>query len=71
MMSGLFTSVENMPEWAQYLNRVNPIAYFMRVVRMIILKGSELKDIMFEFLMLSGYFLIVINLAIWRYKKTS
>lgn len=71
MMSGLFTSVENMPEWARVLNIINPIAYFMRVVRMIILKGSELKDIGYEVIMLIGYFIIIINLAIWRYRKTS
>lgn len=71
MMSGLFTSVENMPEWAQILNRINPIAYFMRVVRMIILKGSGVKDVVFEVVMLFGYFILIINLAIWRYRKTS
>lgn len=71
MMSGLFTSVENMPEWAQILNKVNPIAYFMRVVRMIILKGSGLKDVLNEILILSGYFVVIVNLAIWRYKKTT
>lgn len=71
MMSGLFTSVENMPEWAQILNKINPIAYFMRVVRMIILKGSGFKDVLNEMVILSGYFVIIVNLAIWRYKKTS
>lgn len=71
MMSGLFTSTENMPDWAEKLNAINPLAYFMRVIRMIILKGSGLKDILNEILILSGYFIIIMNLAIWRYKKTS
>ncbi len=71
MMSGLFTSVENMPDWAQILNKINPIAYFMRVIRMIILKGSGIKDIINEVVILSGYFVVIINLAIWRYKKTT
>jgi ABC-2 type transport system permease protein len=71
MMSGLFTSVENMPEWAQKMNIVNPIAYFMRVVRMIVLKGSGFRDILHEILFLLGYAIVIINLAIWRYKKTT
>lgn len=71
MMSGLFTSVENMPDWAQILNKINPIAYFMRVVRMIILKGSGWSDIVNEIVILSGYFVVIFSLAIWRYKKTS
>jgi ABC-2 type transport system permease protein len=71
MMSGLFTAVENMPGWAQAINAINPIAYFMRVARMIILKGSGLKDIAYEILMLAGYFILIINLAVWRYRKTA
>lgn len=71
MMSGLFTSVENMPVWAQNLNYINPLAYFMRVIRMILLKGSGLKDIINEVAILTGYFVVIINLAIWRYKKTN
>jgi ABC-type multidrug transport system permease subunit len=45
MMSGLFTSAESMPDWAQTANILNPIAYFMRLVRTILLKGSGLADI--------------------------
>jgi ABC-2 type transport system permease protein len=71
MMSGLFTSTENMPDWAEKLNTINPLAYFMRVIRMIILKGSGFNDIIKEILILSGYFVLMINLAVWRYKKTS
>jgi len=71
MMSGLFTSIENMPNWAQIMNKINPIAYFMRVVRMIVLKGSGLKDILPEFIYLFGYAILIVNLAIWRYRKTA
>jgi ABC-2 type transport system permease protein len=40
LMSGLFTPTESMPEWAQQVNILNPFAYFMKVIRMILLKGS-------------------------------
>lgn len=71
MMSGLFTSVENMPNWAQIMNKINPIAYFMRVIRMIVLKGSGFEDIKMELFVLMGYAVVIINLAVWRYKKTA
>ncbi|MBK7172167.1 MAG: ABC transporter permease [Bacteroidales bacterium] len=71
MMSGLFTPVESMPSWAQQLNLINPIAYFIKVMRMIMLKGSEFKDIAGDFFSLLGYAVISLFLAIWRYKKVS
>lgn len=69
MMSGVFTSVENMPDWAQYLNLINPIAYFMKTVRMILLKGSELKDILNELGAMSIYAVLSLALAVNRYRK--
>jgi ABC-2 type transport system permease protein len=69
MMSGIFTPAESMPRWAQNLNVINPLAYFMRVIRMILLKGSHFADIRTDFL---GITLLAVNLfglAIWRYRK--
>lgn len=71
LMSGLFTPVESMPVWAQEFNRINPFAYFMRVIRMILLKGSGFRDILPEFLSVSLYALISVSLAVWRYRKTA
>jgi ABC-2 type transport system permease protein len=70
MMSGLFTSVESMPDWAQKLDRINPIYYFIRVMRMILLKGSTFKDIVSEFISITIYAISVLSLAVWRFKKT-
>jgi ABC-2 type transport system permease protein len=41
LMSGLFTPISSMPEWAQLITRLNPLRYFMEVMRMVYLKGSE------------------------------
>jgi ABC-2 type transport system permease protein len=69
MMSGLFTAVENMPQWGQILNRINPAAYFIRVIRMVLLKGSGFADIKLEFMAISIYAIIINSLAVWRYRK--
>jgi ABC-2 type transport system permease protein len=42
LMSGLFTAIENMPSWAQQITLVNPIRYFIEVMRMVLLKGAGL-----------------------------
>ncbi len=71
LMSGLFTSVESMPDWAQKLNYLNPIAYFIKLIRLILLKGSGLKDIVNELLALTTYAILVVSLAVFRYRKTA
>jgi len=71
MMSGIFTPVESMPAWAQKINYLNPIAWFMRVIRMILLKGSGFMQIKNEILILTGYGISVLSLAVWRYRKTA
>jgi ABC-2 type transport system permease protein len=70
-MSGLFTPVENMPGWAQNLNIINPIAYFIRIMRMIMLKGSDFQDILAPFATISVYAVTILSLAVWRYKKVA
>ena len=70
LLSGIFTPVESMPEWAHWVNKINPYAYFMRVIRMILLKGSGFWDISKEFFSLLIYGTIILSLAVWRYRKT-
>jgi ABC-2 type transport system permease protein len=70
LMSGIFTPTESMPKWAQYVNLINPYAYFMRVIRMVLLKGSGFWDISREFFSLVIYAIVVLGLAVWRYRKT-
>ena len=69
LMSGLFTSVESMPDWAKIVNKINPIAYFIRVMRMVLLKGSEFRHLIPEFISLMIYAFAILSLAIWRYRK--
>jgi len=63
--------VENMPGWAQNLNIINPIAYFIRIMRMIMLKGSDFQDILAPFAAISVYAVTMLSLAVWRYKKVA
>ncbi len=70
LMSGLFTSVDNMPGWGQKLNIINPMAYFIRVIRMVLLKGSGFADISKELISISIFAICANTLAIYRYRKT-
>ncbi|MDA3893229.1 MAG: ABC transporter permease [Salinivirgaceae bacterium] len=71
LLSGIFTPIESMPIWVQKFNIINPIAYFMKVLRMVMLKGSGFINLLPEFISLSIYAVIILSLATWRYRKTS
>src|SRR6185312_11081911 len=57
LMSGLFTPIESMPEWAQAITRINPLRYCIEVMRMVVLKGSGFHDV-------RNHFLIVFVMAV-------
>ncbi|MGW8123857.1 ABC transporter permease [Roseivirga echinicomitans] len=71
LMSGLFTPIESMPEWAQRITDLNPIKYFVEVMRMVMLKGSSFADIMPQFLKTLVFAFAMNGLAVWSYKKTT
>ncbi|MEX2371262.1 MAG: ABC transporter permease [Bacteroidales bacterium] len=71
MMSGVFTPTDSMPVWAQKINIINPLAYFMKATRMILLKGSGFQDVAREFYSLLVYGSMILSVAILNYRKTT
>lgn len=69
LMSGIFTPTESMPLWAQQFNWVNPVAYLMRINRMVMLKGSGFQDIAGDMGMLAVLAVAFLALAIRAYRK--
>ena len=69
LMSGLFTPIESMPEWAQIITEFNPIKYFVEVMRMVMLKGSSFTDILPQLVKTLLYAIVMNGLAVWSYKK--
>ncbi|MDE3214237.1 MAG: ABC transporter permease [Bacteroidota bacterium] len=69
LMSGLFTPIESMPHWAQVITWFNPVSYFIEVMRMVILKGSGLRDIVHHILAVLGFAVFFNTWAILNYRK--
>lgn len=69
LLSGLFTPIESMPQWAQIMNLINPIAHFMEILRSIILKGSSLIDMRFYLLGMTIFALISNAITMIFYKS--
>ena len=71
LLSGLYTPIESMPGWAQWIARFNPVSYFIEVMRMVVLKGSGLADIKYHILALLGFAFFFNSWAILNYRKRS
>jgi len=69
MMSGLFTPVEAMPQWAQVINVVNPIAYFIDFMRLVMLKGATFIDVQAQIIKITVFAVLMLGFSILRYKK--
>lgn len=70
LLGGLFTSIDSMPLWAKVIARINPVTYIIEVFRMVILKGSGLKDIMPHIGVIALTALILNSWAVKNYRKT-
>ncbi len=71
LMSGLFTPIESMPQWAQNLTLLNPIRYFVEIIRMVMLKGARFSDISRPFFIIVFYAFALNGIAVWSYKKVN
>jgi ABC-2 type transport system permease protein len=70
LMSGLFTPLESMPLWAQKIDLLNPVAYFIKINRMIMLKGATFSDIHLDYFILVGYAAAMLIFSTLKYSKT-
>ncbi len=71
LLGGLYTSIDSMPDWAQKITKVNPVSYFIDVMRMVVLKGSSLWDIRNHLFTVLGFAVLLNVWAVISYKKRS
>lgn len=71
LMGGLFTPIESMPQWAQWVSRFNPVSYLIDVLRMFILKGSGFKNVWPHFAAIIGFAIFFNGWAVLNYRKTN
>jgi ABC-2 type transport system permease protein len=71
LLSGLYTSIDSMPEWAQFFTRLNPVAYFIDVIRLVVLKGAGFYEIRQQLLIMLGFAVVLNVWAVLSYRKRS
>ncbi|OGL46396.1 MAG: hypothetical protein A2161_02980 [Candidatus Schekmanbacteria bacterium RBG_13_48_7] len=70
LMSGFFTPIENMPQILQKVTYLNPLRYFMRIIRDIFLKGSNFWELQSDILYLALFGILMFTLSWIRFSKT-
>ena len=71
LMSGLFTPVMSMPQWAQIITILNPLKYFVDIMRMVYLKGSGLTDLSLQIGALLAFATLFNFWAVKSYRKSA
>ena len=69
LMSGLFTPIASMPQWAQTITYAIPPRYFIEIMRSVYLKGATIADLSTQYLVLAAFSIILLLIASTTYKK--
>ncbi len=69
LMGGLFTPIDSMPLWAQQLTLVNPMAWYIDLMRRVMLTGAGLEHVWKSIVVLGGMGIVVLGAAIMRFRK--
>ncbi|MBS1660203.1 MAG: ABC transporter permease [Bacteroidetes bacterium] len=71
MMSGVFTAIDSMPGWAQAIVATFPPSHFIKIMRMVVLKGSGFSDIVYPITAMAAIGLVLNTWAVLNYRKTN
>jgi ABC-2 type transport system permease protein len=69
LTSGFFTPISNMPRAVQYLTYVNPMRFFLKIVRAIIMKGASLDTLYPEVISMVVFGIAVFGFSWMRFQK--
>jgi ABC-2 type transport system permease protein len=70
LMSGLFTPVDSMPDWAQQVAEANPVKHFVSIMRAVLMRGAGIETVGRPILGLGVAGIAVLALAVMRYRKS-
>jgi ABC-2 type transport system permease protein len=70
LLSGFMFPFQGMPMWAQYIGNCLPLTHFLIIVRGIIMRGNGWQEIYPEMLYIIVFMLVVMLIALRRYRHT-
>lgn len=70
LLSGLFTPVENIPKAFRWLADINPLRYFIKIIREIFLKGNGISYFYKDLLIIAVITAVVLAISMLAFKRT-
>ena len=69
MLSGFTFPIRNMPQLAQWLTWLNPVRYFMEIVRGVFLQGAGVEALWPQMVALAIFGVTILWLSVQRFHK--
>lgn len=69
LLSGFATPIANMPPWIQDLTLVNPLRYFLIVVRSVFLEGATASSLAAQYMPMALIALVTLPASAWLFRK--
>ncbi|HOX44735.1 MAG TPA: ABC transporter permease [Myxococcota bacterium] len=70
LLSGFASPIENMPDWIVPITYLNPVRYFVEIMRSVLLRGAGLSELAPQFLALLAFGLAILGVSALRFRKT-
>jgi ABC-2 type transport system permease protein len=68
LLSGFATPIENMPEWLQPVTYINPLRYFLVIVRGVFLKDIPTSEVISLTMPLALIAVVTLGMAAWLFR---
>ena len=69
LLCGMWTPIDSMPGWAQVIADINPLRYYIQMMRLFFAYGSELRHVLPQIGMLCVFIVVFNGWAIWTFRK--
>jgi ABC-2 type transport system permease protein len=70
LLSGFMFPFAGMPVWARWIGEALPLTHFLRIVRAIMLKGSNLSDLRYDAIAMFILMAVAMTIAVTRFRRT-
>ena len=68
-LSGFFFPIQNMPKLLQWISYVIPLRYYLKIIRVLLLKGVGIESIQTDVIALAIFGVVIIGAAARRFRK--
>lgn len=69
LLSGFMTPIENMPDWLQPVTYLNPVRYYLEILRSTLLKDAGFGDVASQLAALAAFGVLLMALSAARFRK--